>query len=78
MKVFDFIETFFDEEEDAYVKTDAEINQAVTEKFGYDAQVQTEHCGGFESPGYDIDCYALAFIDEDGKLQLVSWEKERY
>lgn len=27
----------------------------------------TQHCGGFDSPGYDISCYCIAFIN-NGKL----------
>ena len=28
-------------------------------------------CGGFNSPGYDIDCYCLAYVDLEGRLQTI-------
>lgn len=27
--------------------------------------------GGFDSPGYDISCYCLAYIDMNNKLQTI-------
>lgn len=52
------------------------IAEAVTKKF----QVQCDyfHAGGFDSPGYDVECYVIAFLDEQGKLQGQSVEIERY
>lgn len=44
----------------------------------FNTQCDYTHCGGFDSPGYDIDCYAIAFIDENGKLDIMSFKKERY
>lgn len=37
-----------------------------------------EYIGGYDSPGYDIDCYAIAFIDENGEIGIASYEKESY
>lgn len=37
-----------------------------------------EYVGGFESTGYDIDCYAIAFIDKNGEIGIASYEKESY
>lgn len=51
-----------------------ELAESVKEQF----QVQCDyfHAGGFDSPGYDIACYVIAFIDENGKLQGRSVEIE--
>lgn len=31
-------------------------------------QWELVNCGGFDSPGYDISCYCLSWIDKDNKL----------
>lgn len=36
------------------------------------------YAGGFDSPGYDIDCYTIAFLDDKGDIQGVSVNIERY
>lgn len=48
----------------------------VKEKFNVQCQVCS--CGGFDSPGYDIDCYAIAWISEDGNLGMMDYQEERY
>lgn len=34
--------------------------------------------GGFVGPGYDIDCYIIAFLDDEGEIQGVPANIERY
>ena len=36
------------------------------------------YCGGFDSTGYDIDCYAIAFITDDGTLGIYYYQYETY
>jgi hypothetical protein len=43
----------------------------------YKTQCKVFHAGSFESPGYDIDGYVIAYIDELGELQGVSIDIER-
>ena len=37
-----------------------------------------QECGGFDSPGYDISCYCLAYIDLCGKLITIPIAFECY
>lgn len=37
-----------------------------------------EYCGGFDSTGYDIDCYAIAFMTETGELGSYDYQYESY
>lgn len=53
-----------------------ELAEKVAEKF--DTSCIYEHVGGFDSTGYDLDCYAFAYIDEDGKLGIFPYEHESY
>lgn len=43
----------------------------------FNCDIKINHCGGFDSPGYDVDCYAWAGII-DGELYFDSVEQERY
>jgi hypothetical protein len=36
------------------------------------------YCGGFDSPGYRIDCYAIAFVTDEGELGLYDYQYEIY
>ena len=36
------------------------------------------YCGGFDSPGYDIDCYCISYIDLEGRLQTIPVYFELY
>lgn len=36
------------------------------------------YCGGFDSTGYDIDCYAIAFITTGGDLGIYDYQIESY
>ncbi|MNC33178.1 hypothetical protein D3C81_1472590 [compost metagenome] len=36
------------------------------------------YCGGFDSTGYDIDCYAIAFITTGGELGIYDYQIESY
>lgn len=49
---------------------------AVKATFGI--QCDYAYCGGFDSPGYDIDCYAIAFVTTDGELGLYDYQYETY
>lgn len=37
-----------------------------------------QNCGGFDSCGYSIDCYCIAYIDKQGKLQTIPVAFECY
>jgi hypothetical protein len=52
------------------------IVDEVKEKFK--TQIKMHDCGGFNSPGYDIECYAVAFIDENGELNIMDFQSESY
>jgi len=52
-----------------------ELIEHVNNTFKCDLEVK--HCGGFDSPGYDVDCYAWAGIIE-GKLYFDVLEECRY
>lgn len=43
----------------------------------FNCKLEVLHTGGFESPGYDVDCYAWAGII-DGELYFDSIEQESY
>jgi len=43
----------------------------------YNCEIKLRHVGGFDSPGYDIDCYAWAGVI-DGELYFDSLEQESY
>lgn len=69
-KIWDYITERIDLDEDnGYM-----VSEEVKEKFN--TQCVYSHCGGFDSPGYDIDCYAIAFINEDGELELYDYTIE--
>lgn len=52
------------------------VCQEVREVFG--AQCVYGYAGGFDSPGYDIYCYAIAFVGKDGNLGMVTHTHEIY
>lgn len=35
-------------------------------------------CGGFDSPGYRINCYVIAFVTDEGELELYDYQYEIY
>jgi hypothetical protein len=47
-------------------------------RYKFKTKCTFDYVGGYESPGYDIDCYAIAFIDENGEIGIASYEKESY
>lgn len=49
---------------------------AVRKSFGI--QCDYAYCGGFDSPGYDIECYAIAFVTDEGELGLYDYQYEIY
>jgi len=56
-----------------YIET---IATEVRDKF--DVQCSTCHCGGFDSPGYEITCYAMAWINKNGELEMLDFQEESY
>lgn len=77
--VLDFFRREDDDKEDSYYqfleKNDIEYDfkeeiEKVFEKFGI---TQYDFCqiGAFESPGYDLYCECIAYIDLDGKLKTI-------
>lgn len=74
----DFIHTeiFRLEEDDAdYIPEHLEdIAKGVERTFN--TSCVCEYIGGFDSPGYDIDCYAFAYVDEDGNAGLYGYSHE--
>lgn len=54
---------------DGELEFDTEIDKVMKE-IGI-TQWDFTNCGGFNSPGYDIDCYCLAYIDMDNRLQTI-------
>jgi hypothetical protein len=56
-----------------YIET---IAEEVRSKFG--VQCDICECGGFDSPGYDITCYAMAWINKDGSLEMQDFQQESY
>ncbi|WP_054955008.1 hypothetical protein [Paenibacillus dakarensis] len=49
---------------------------AVTETFGISCIY--EYCGGFDSAGYDVDCYAIAYVTDDAGLAIYDYQYESY
>ena len=74
------INEFIDAEFDKYGKEAREyldeIVDAVKEKFGVSCDY--EHIGGFDSPGYEIESYAIAYVDTDGKVGIYGYNYEIY
>lgn len=73
---------FFREDEDTYKYTifgNEEDDQEEYEFYEEIKKVMNEfnvtweftNCGGFDSPGYSIDCYCLAYIDPKTGLQTI-------
>ncbi|WP_103110245.1 hypothetical protein [Brevibacillus reuszeri] len=36
------------------------------------------YCGGFDSPGYAVSCYAIAYVTSEGGLGLYDYQYEIY
>lgn len=51
--------------------------EKVMEKIGI-TQYEMTNCGGFDSPGYDITCYCISYIDLEGRLQTIPVNFEIY
>lgn len=49
---------------------------AVKETFGITCMYA--YCGGFDSAGYDIDCYAIAYVTNDAGLAIYDYQYESY
>lgn len=79
-EVREFIWDWIDEERGGIIEHDefddlCGLIRYTNTKFNCD--IELKHCGGFDSPGYDVDCYAWAGII-DGELYFDSLEQESY
>ncbi len=70
------MEELIEKGEEGYSDNLSLVVDEVKEKFN--TQCTYSYCGGFDSPGYDVDCYAIAFIDSEGKLDMITYQDERY
>ncbi|MEK4360858.1 hypothetical protein NYE48_28015 [Paenibacillus sp. FSL M7-1455] len=50
--------------------------ETIESNFGI--QCDSIYCGGFDSTGYDIACYAIAFVTDEGELGLYDYQYEVY
>lgn len=58
--------------EDAIVR----VCGMVRETFG--VKCDYAYTGGFDSPGYDVSCYAIAFIKKNGEIEFHTHQHEIY
>ena len=63
------------EDDDIYFEGIEGLLKLTELKFGID--IEFSNVGGFDSPGYDVDCYAWASII-DGELYFDDVQHERY
>lgn len=49
-----------------------------TVKSAFGIQCETAYCGGFDSPGYKINCYAIAFVTGKGEPGIYDYQYEIY
>lgn len=61
---------------DGYEELLDKISNEVQEKFN--VQCKSIETGKYTSCGYDMFCYAISFIDEEGKLGLLAFTEECY
>lgn len=61
--------------EDEYVEGIEGLLKLAELKFGIN--IEFDNVGGFDSPGYDVDCYAWASV-VDGELYFDTVQHERY
>lgn len=59
---------FFEDEDEVELDFFEEIGKLMKE---FHCTYEITSCGGFDSPGYDIDCYCLSYIDLKGQLQTL-------
>ncbi|MFK4473733.1 hypothetical protein ABH897_003464 [Paenibacillus sp. RC73] len=45
-------------------------------RFYFGVTCAYQHCGGFDSPGYSVGCYAIAYVTETGRLGIYDYQKE--
>lgn len=80
-KIHDEISSFINEENGNIIEnmyeydSIEEVIRHVSKK--YNVEIKLRYIGGFDSPGYDVDCYAWASII-DGDLYFDSLQQERY
>lgn len=65
----------YNEEENIEYEFDTELDALLKDE--KDIQYNLVYVGGFESPGYEIDCYCLAIVVE-GKLYTYSINFENF
>jgi hypothetical protein len=74
MKISEFIDAEIEKSEDPAEELNA-IAEKVKAEFNTDCVL--EYIGGFDSPGYDINCYAFAYV-EGGELKIHGYNHECY
>ncbi|MED3832974.1 hypothetical protein [Peribacillus frigoritolerans] len=78
MKISEFINAEIEriEAEEGYPPEEL---SAIAEKVKseYKTDCVLSHIGGYDSTGYDLDCYAFAYI-ENGTLTIHGYEHESY
>jgi hypothetical protein len=80
-KVSDYINNRMDEligEEECYPAGEYIETVAEEVRNKFNVQCDTCECGGFDSPGYEITCYAMAWINENGELEMQDFQQECY
>ena len=78
LKIGEFIEAEIEkaEQSEEYVPDVLkEIALKVTQKYGHKCAL--EYIGGYENPGYEIDCYAFGYV-EDGEVKIYGYNHESY
>jgi hypothetical protein len=74
MKISEFIDAEIKKSEDPSEELHT-ITRKVKKEFNTDCVLK--YIGGFDSPGYDINCYAFAYV-EDGELKIHGYNHEFY
>ena len=79
MKISEFIDAEIEEIENEEGGHPPEELDAIAEKVAseYKTECVVDYIGGFDSTGYEIDCYAFAYT-EDGKLTIHGYNYECY
>lgn len=74
MKISEFIEAEIKKSNDPAEELSSIADKVSSE---FSTQCVLEYIGGFDSPGYDIYCYAFAYV-EDGELKIHGYNHEIY
>ena len=60
-----YIEHLLEDEELEDKERLMEIAEAVRKKYGKETKCTYFYAGGFDSPGYEIDCYVITYLEDD-------------